>query len=154
MADRIAVINKGRLEQVGTPDELYAAPATLFVAGFIGSPPMNLLPVGPDGRGVFGRDARPDTTLGVRPEHLGLRPQTGEWTLDALVGLVEPTGKDRVVQATTLDGTPLTFRCEIEDTPRIGAQITLGCDPSAVHVYSTSTGQRLGSATERIEVFA
>jgi multiple sugar transport system ATP-binding protein len=149
MADRIAVINHGRLEQVGTPDELYAAPASLFVASFIGSPPMNLLP-SVSGISAFGM-LRPGAvvepiTLGVRPEHLALRPLPGAWTVSGVVGLVEPTGKDRVVQLVTDDGTPVAFRAELSERPVVGERLTVGCDPADVHVYATTSGARIGDA--------
>lgn len=155
MADRIAVINHGRLEQVGTPDELYAAPASLFVASFIGSPPMNLLRLRDD-RAVFGAvrsgasEAAQEITLGVRPEHLGLRAGAGgslsAWTISGTVALVEPTGKDRVIQILTDDGSTVAFRAELHESPTLGARVSVGCEPSDVHVYAAESGLRLGSA--------
>ena len=71
MADKIVVLNAGRIEQVGSPMELYRAPANLFVAGFIGSPKMNLI----DGAEAAKFDA---TTIGVRPEHIDIGP-AGRW---------------------------------------------------------------------------
>lgn len=146
MSDRIAVINKGRLEQVGTPDELYAAPETLFVAGFIGSPPMNLVPVAADGTSAFGRIAGHTlpVTIGVRPEHMALRHGTDAWTVSGTVALIEPTGQDRVVQILLDDGTPLAFRCPIGDTPSLGRMVMAGAPAEAVHVYDTASGTRLG----------
>ncbi|WP_081709991.1 ABC transporter ATP-binding protein [Arthrobacter sp. 35W] len=159
MADRIAVINHGRIEQLGTPDELYAVPETLFVASFIGSPAMNLLPVdAASAMSAFGRhrvEAGQDITLGVRAEDLQLVPTPDEparhaddrfWSITGTVGLVEPTGKDRVVQLLTGTGQPLAFRCEVAQTPAIGARATVACQASAVHAYSTTDGRRLGSA--------
>jgi len=155
MADRIAVINHGRLEQVGTPDELYAAPASLFVASFIGSPPMNLLPLRDD-RPVFGAVRSESSvgaeavTLGVRPEQLGLRAgaagSLGAWTISGTVALVEPTGKDRVVQILTDDGNTVAFRADLDESPALGSRVTVGCEPADVHVYAEGSGLRLGSA--------
>src|SRR5580765_2035407 len=82
MADRIVVMNAGRVEQIGSPLELYDNPANRFVAGFIGSPAMNFLPEKRDGR---------DVLLGVRPEHLEISSDGG---LAAEVVVVEPTGAD------------------------------------------------------------
>src|SRR5215210_6939999 len=81
MGDRIAVMNHGRLEQVGTPAELYDAPANMFVAGFIGSPAMSFAPAGRLGVGL---DAPAGTIVGVRPEHA--RPWGGG---DGLLGPLE-----------------------------------------------------------------
>jgi len=81
MADRIVVMNAGRVEQIGSPLELYDNPANLFVAGFIGSPAMNFLPERRNGR---------DVLVGVRPEHLDIADDG----LAAEVVVVEPTGAD------------------------------------------------------------
>ena len=77
MADRIVVLNRGNIEQVGSPLELYNKPNSLFVAGFIGSPKMNIVE---------------DNTLGVRPEHIALSDKKGEW--QGTVKLAEHLGSD------------------------------------------------------------
>ncbi|GGH45628.1 ABC transporter ATP-binding protein [Microbacterium album] len=151
MADRIAVIHNGRLEQVGTPDELYARPATLFVAGFIGSPPMNLLAVTAAGdsslEGPVPREA--GVTLGVRAEDLGLvGAADAPWRVSGVVGLVEATGMDRVVQMISDRGEAVSFRCGIAEAPRPGQRVTVGTSADRVHVYSSETGLRVGSAAE------
>jgi sn-glycerol 3-phosphate transport system ATP-binding protein len=87
LAQRMIVMNAGRAEQIGAPLEVYAKPATTFVAGFIGSPPMNLIPTQRNGR---------DILLGVRPEHL--EPcSPGEAMMTVEVDLVEPLGSDTLV---------------------------------------------------------
>ncbi len=88
LADRIVVLNAGKVEQVGTPLELYRTPATLFVAGFIGSPRMNLL---------GGAEARQygATTIGIRPEHFALSSSEGKWR--GKVSLAEHLGSDTFV---------------------------------------------------------
>ncbi|MDF2442709.1 MAG: multiple sugar transport system ATP-binding protein [Subtercola sp.] len=152
MADRIAVINNGTIEQLGTPDQLYAVPETLFVASFIGSPAMNLLPIDPSsGASAFGGHQPPggeSLTLGVRAEdlHLVSVPDDRQWSLRGTVALIEPTGKDRVVQLVTAEGMVVAFRSELSDTPALGARVSIVCAASAVHVYSTATGRRLGDA--------
>ncbi len=85
MADKIVVLNKGRVEQVGSPLELYRSPANLFVAGFIGSPKMNLL------TGEYAR-AHGATTVGIRPEHITLSTTEGEWK--GVVTVAEHLGSD------------------------------------------------------------
>ncbi len=111
MGDRIAVMNAGRLEQIGTPDEIYNRPATLFVAGFVGSPPMNLIEgeiVAQEGRARFvARNlvVEPDrpvaaakpTTLGIRPQHLHVRDEPGDDALPVTVFAVEHLGRESVV---------------------------------------------------------
>ncbi|MBP1804448.1 ABC transporter ATP-binding protein [Rubellimicrobium aerolatum] len=85
MADKIVVLNAGRIEQVGSPLELYRAPRNTFVAGFIGSPKMNLV-TGPEA-------ARFDAhTIGIRPEHIGVHPTMGDWR--GVVGVSEHLGSD------------------------------------------------------------
>jgi sn-glycerol 3-phosphate transport system ATP-binding protein len=87
LAQRMMVMNAGRAEQIGAPLEVYEKPATTFVAGFIGSPPMNLIPTQRNGR---------DILLGVRPEHL--EPcSPGEAMMTVEVDLVEPLGSDTLV---------------------------------------------------------
>ncbi len=87
LAQRMIVMNAGRAEQIGAPLEVYEKPATTFVAGFIGSPPMNLIPTQRNGR---------DILLGVRPEHL--EPcSPGEAMMTVEVDLVEPLGSDTLV---------------------------------------------------------
>lgn len=155
MADRIAVINAGRIEQVGTPDELYARPETLFVASFVGSPPMNLLELDVStGATAFGQHTghREAVTLGIRAEDLTLgTASASDWSISGVVGLVEPTGKDRVVQLVTDAGQVVAFRCEVAESPAPGSRVTVVGHPRSVQVYSTATGRRTGTAvTENI----
>ena len=113
MGDRIAVMNEGRLEQIGTPDDVYNRPDTLFVAGFVGSPPMNLFqgemiddesprvcsgaieaPV--DGP-VVARGGGAKVTIAVRPQHLRVCDEAGPGTLPAKVFALEHLGKESVI---------------------------------------------------------
>jgi multiple sugar transport system ATP-binding protein len=107
LADRIAVMNKGKIQQLGTPDEVYNNPNHLFVAGFIGSPPMNLIPgalengdfVGPDTRVKgTGQGSRANVVLGVRPEDMEIVPIQGAHLVSKLYSL-EPTGDVTLVTA-------------------------------------------------------
>jgi multiple sugar transport system ATP-binding protein len=84
MADKIVVLQAGRIEQVGSPLDLYRAPRNTFVAGFIGSPKMNLIPGGAVGESV--------ATIGVRPEHIAVSPTAGSWK--GVVGVSEHLGSD------------------------------------------------------------
>jgi len=149
MADRIAILDKGRIEQLGTPDELYAAPATLFVASFIGSPPMNLLAVDDRGRSAFGDEGPRGTTpitLGVRAEDLEpvVDGTVGPLTITGVVGLIEPAGRDRVVQMLTETGDTVAFRCDAASSPRPGDLATVATRPERVHVYDSESGRRVG----------
>ena len=90
MADKIVVLNRGRIEQVGSPLELYRTPRNLFVAGFIGSPRMNL---------VTGTEAAKHkaATIGIRPEHLDLSTSAGQWK--GIVSVSEHLGSDTLLHA-------------------------------------------------------
>ena len=96
MADKIVVLNAGNIEQVGSPMELYKSPKNLFVAGFIGSPKMNLI----EGAPAAKYNAK---TIGVRPEHMNISTTAGDWK--ATVGVAEHLGSDTFlhVQADGVD---------------------------------------------------
>ncbi len=157
MASRIAVINKGRIEQLGTPEELYRQPQTLFVAGFVGTPPMNLFAVDPATRAspfgahVGGGDE--PVTLGVRPErfHAGEGdPRSPEvWRTGGTVVLIEPTGRERIVHLQLPSRESFALLMDSDSVPAIGEHLSVWCERSHVHVYSNTTEQRLGNARER-----
>lgn len=150
MADRIVVMQGGRIEQVGAPLELYDRPANTFVAAFIGSPSMNLL----DGRvsggrvqvagaslplppGVTAQEGQ-EVVYGIRPEHLA---QAGEG-LTGTVAVVEPTGSETHV-VVRLEGREVTavFRNRVAFGP--GATITLAPDAAVAHLFDKATGKRI-----------
>lgn len=150
MADKIVVMHDGIVEQTGAPLELYDSPANLFVAGFIGSPAMNMLEgrVSADGAGVQlegtsaiavpGLRATPGqpVVFGVRPEHLTL----GEQGIASEVIVVEPTGAEIQVFAKSSAG-PLmaVFRERHDFHP--GEHIVL--TPGQAHVFDAQSGKRL-----------
>jgi sn-glycerol 3-phosphate transport system ATP-binding protein len=157
LADRLVVINKGHIEQVGTPAEVYNKPATRFVAGFIGSPPMNLLEGTIHAGGIFtqGSHARIPlpiqwvaemtgraVTLGVRPEQIAVAENGAPETLAATVDFVEELGSGRVIQA-EIKGTP--FAIAISDKRQFGPGdiVNVTIPPEAIHLYDTQTGQRV-----------
>jgi len=148
LADRLVVMNGGVAEQIGPPLSIYERPATVFVAGFIGSPAMNLLPVEWDGRFVRisprlafalpGFSAPPGAmTLGIRPEHLELR-QDG--AARGTVDLVEPLGADTLVHLSLDDGPSLVARTVA--CPRPGEPVSLEMSLDRLHLFS-SEGRRL-----------
>ncbi|RZI78984.1 MAG: sn-glycerol-3-phosphate ABC transporter ATP-binding protein UgpC, partial [Rubrivivax sp.] len=108
LAERMIVMNAGRMEQFGTPEEVYSRPATTFVASFIGSPPMNLLKNAPGGR--------PGSILGIRPEHLDIGTQG--WSLQ--VETVELLGAERLVHARLGDEQLIIRTHEDQGAPAIG----------------------------------
>ena len=165
MADRIAVMNGGRFEQVGDPLTLYHRPATLFVAGFIGSPKMNLLPArieaaGPESAQVApviggsctvqvdARDAAHGTPvlMGVRPEHIKLRaaPETGDRPSNALSGsveLAEHLGEQTFLHI-AVAGLDELLVVKVPGTPRVaeGEAIALEAPAGDCHLFSEDTG--------------
>jgi sn-glycerol 3-phosphate transport system ATP-binding protein len=96
LADRLVVMNGGRIEQVGSPTDLFEKPRTRFVAGFIGSPPMNFIERSalPDAAALNGSLPAGTSTIGVRPEHVALAPEGPALALPVVVALIEPIGTE------------------------------------------------------------
>jgi len=125
MADKIVVLNAGRIEQVGSPLELYHSPRNLFVAGFIGSPKMNFI----TGAEAAKHDAH---TIGVRPEHMELR-EGGPWK--GTVGLSEHLGSDTFLRVETAEAGTLTVRASGEVALRHGDRISLAPQVGKIHRF-------------------
>ncbi len=166
MGDRVAVMKDGVLQQVDTPLALYDRPANLFVAGFIGSPAMNLLAAKTAGDGTAVVDgieipidraasaaSSGSVTLGIRPESWRVAG-SGEVGYPATVAVVEELGADAFVYATptgidpaverTGDVLPqVVARVEGRQQLRPGQEIRLVANPKAVHVFDTDSGERL-----------
>jgi sn-glycerol 3-phosphate transport system ATP-binding protein len=152
LAQRMIVMNAGRMEQIGTPDEVYHRPATTFVASFIGSPPMNLLPGQADGSrfSAGGQmlalpSAAPrsgDLILGLRPEHaeLGQAGGTG-WPFE--VEALEMLGAERLVYG-RVGETLFTVRLDATLVPpKVGDRATLTATPEHLHWFDAATTQRV-----------
>ena len=128
MADKIVVLNAGNIEQVGSPLELYKTPKNLFVAGFIGSPKMNLIEGAPAARhGAH--------TIGVRPEHLRVSKTAGDWK--ATVGVAEHLGSDTFLHVQS-DVGPLTVRADGELGVAHGETIFLTPDATKLHRFDAN----------------
>jgi sn-glycerol 3-phosphate transport system ATP-binding protein len=152
MADRLVVMNGGRAEQIGTPMEVYARPATVFVAGFIGSPAMNLLQGTAEGgriamnhtAGLAAPASLPDgpVLVGLRPEHLVVADGAAAM-LDLVAEAVEPRGADTLVHGRLDDGQLVTVR--FSGTPALseGDRIALSADDANLHFFDPETGGRL-----------
>jgi sn-glycerol 3-phosphate transport system ATP-binding protein len=155
LAQRMIVMNAGRMEQIGTPEEVYLRPATTFVAGFIGSPPMNLLRGRAegtrfvvDGTGLALPAAAPrdgELILGMRPEHASLGGAGGDggtgWSLG--VDMVEMLGAERLVHGRIGS---LAFTLRIDATlpaPAIGATVVLAIRPEHLHWFDAQTQARV-----------
>ncbi len=128
MADKIVVLNAGNIEQVGSPMELYKTPKNLFVAGFIGSPKMNLIEGAPAAR-------HGAQTIGIRPEHLILSKTSGDWK--ATVGVAEHLGSDTFLHVHS-DVGPLTVRADGELAVHHGDTIYLSPDATKLHRFGAN----------------
>ena len=160
LADRVVVMNGGYIEQIGTPDEVYHAPSSLFVAGFIGAPTMNLLPARFETADTlrlsdticFGLrnswQAGRKVTVGIRPEDVDIaagEAGPGMVDLPATVEVVEPLGSDTLLFTNVL-GASVTARVRPGDRPAPGAQITLRVNSARLHVFDAETGRAVLNA--------
>jgi len=158
LGDRLVVMNGGRIEQVGTPAEVYGRPASRFVASFVGSPAMNLIEGVVDAHDVFVYDgerrialppglarAGQRVALGVRAEAARIVEPGTAGTIPATVDFVEELGAGRVVH-TDLDGLSFAVAISEPTTLKPGTAIGIAIDPADIHLYSIETGLRLERA--------
>ncbi|MEF8842403.1 MAG: ABC transporter ATP-binding protein [Haloarculaceae archaeon] len=170
LGDRVAVMNDGRLQQIGPPQHLYDSPVNRFVAGFIGEPPMNFFPVEvrenggyraacglfdfplPEGTGdkVDAWDGSlDDVTMGIRPEDfhdvsVDEREDSGENTFEARVKVVEPMGSDKFLTlAGDAEDEEFTARVAPESAADVDEQITLAASLDKLHLFDNSTGENV-----------
>jgi multiple sugar transport system ATP-binding protein len=168
LADRIVIMRAGHIQQIGTPLELYHRPANMFVAGFIGSPAMNLL----RGRLVRGNGAAAirlaggvdvpfsqpldvgegrEVVLGLRPDDVavsdGIAAGAGSgaagWSIEATVAVVEPLGSQSLVFL-DLAGAELLGTADGRAVPQVGARVRLAVDLAHAHLFDAASEQRLG----------
>jgi multiple sugar transport system ATP-binding protein len=172
MGHRVAVLSNGKLQQCASPRELYDNPVNQFVAGFIGSPAMNLqtapltdggatlagtvIPLAAPVRAAAARDQLSEIILGIRPEHLhlaadGRYPDTagqdgagaGAAELTGEVLLVEELGADALLHVRLAGGDPVVARAEGRKPPAPGVRVTFRVDPADVFAFHPVTGARL-----------
>ena len=164
LADRVAIMDRGVLQQVGPPKEVYARPASVFVAGFLGSPPMNLLDVGVasvDGGPAFviagttvpaaGRlgarllalpSGQTQAILGVRPEEVQLRREHGPGAVPGDVFVVEDLGNERLVTL-DLSGQFVVARAPADYPAEMGDRLWFGFDPNRAHLFDPVSQRRI-----------
>ena len=136
LAQRMMVMNAGRMEQFGTPEEVYNRPATTFVASFMGSPPMNLLKHAPNAD--FG--GKPGAILGIRPEHL----QVGSTGWAVQVDTIEMLGAERLVYCRIGEETLIVRTDEsLSVAPELGTTIHVAPRVDRLHWFDADSGQRL-----------
>jgi ABC-type sugar transport system ATPase subunit len=149
LGDRIAVLRHGLIEQVGTPDEIWRAPATTFVARFVGSPAMNLLPAEGPLRPPGAPDPSPDRLYGFRPEAVVLAsPERddgvpGDGRVAGTVERVDVVGEDAYAYVRLSLGDPVVARVRAVDRPASGDRVGVTVRWPDVHVFDAATGRRV-----------
>ncbi|MGH6896566.1 MAG: ABC transporter ATP-binding protein [Geminicoccaceae bacterium] len=169
MADRIAVMRAGRIEQIATPHEIFARPANLFVAGFIGTPQMNLIEATVEaaspGDARFNAGSQTialplarsearlapgaEVTIGIRPRAFELAPEPEARSLTATVDIIEPMGAETLLHLVA-DGRDLRAVVDRRIRPAIGSQVHVRLRPSQVHIFDAAGGRVLIEPGERI----
>lgn len=151
MADRIVILNAGRIEQIGSPLELYHGPQTRFVAGFLGAPAMNFLPVNVEGDAIRlpggGKLSRPGirqgtAELGVRPERIRMVGKDADAHMRGTVSVLEPLGADTLV---TVDcaGEKIVARLPGDISLRLSEPVLLALEPESIVLFDPQIGRRL-----------
>jgi sn-glycerol 3-phosphate transport system ATP-binding protein len=139
LADRMIVMNEGRAEQIGVPLDVYAEPATRFVAGFIGSPPMNFL--SPAALAAPPRGLGDGMVLGIRPEHLWIGDPA---MIRARASFAEALGAETLVHLTAETGEPLTVRQDgALPVPAVGETVGVAANTTRFHLFGAD-GRRAG----------
>ena len=154
LADRIVILKGGEIEQVGTPDEVYNHPKSVFVGGFVGSPAMNFaratieagalrfangdrLPLDVMRAGRAPLQEGREVIVGIRPEHFG-PVSDPNLALSVKVQVVEPLGSDTLVHF-EVGGDMLTARMPPETRPEAGAEFRIGIDPAKIHLFDATS---------------
>ena len=148
LGDRLVVLNAGQIEQVGTPMEIYARPATMFVAEFIGSPAMNMLPLDylaqQDTQGVLSQLPKETDTVGIRPDDMQLAPPAAPYiTLNATLMLFEAAGAESHLYL-NLAGSdqPTVVRTAGQPPVSEGETLQVYVTSDALHPFNSATGKR------------
>jgi len=159
LADRIAIMKNGVIQQLADPHTIYNRPVNLFVAGFIGSPSMNFLSGSLEGSslaientsislGGYQFDKQPttrtDVVLGIRPEHISVGEDARKmpFQIESEIEIVEPMGADTIAW-TKLGGQSVTFRAASEVNLHPGQKVTIGFDPGRGSVFDAASGNRI-----------
>ncbi|CAM5206410.1 glycerol-3-phosphate transporter ATP-binding subunit [Bosea thiooxidans] len=157
LSDKLVVMNAGQVEQIGLPAEVYRKPASKFVATFIGSPPMNILPGAVDGHGIVAlgdtiieaRDLREDLAaqtsveVGLRPEDVEIASEGQAGSLPFDVEFIEELGATQLFHG-KLGGQPFVMQAATGDVAAQEGRLWITVDPDKVHVFDPKTGTRLG----------
>ena len=155
LADRIAVMHQGQIVQYDAPTTVYHQPATLFVGGFLGNPPMNFLHLKATGDGLgevggarFTLPDHPDAILGIRPEDLHILGSRSEHAMQATISVVELLGA--TIQLTTLvEGQRVRVTVDSDNTYRTGDTLWLQPNPERIRWYDPKSGHALNSQEQQ-----
>lgn len=161
IGDRIAILNNGIVEQVDIPENIYNFPKNIFVAGFIGSPPMNMLNgtlIEKNGKNYidlrikmyelpnrFNNLKKPKTTdvvLGIRPEHISFSKDTTDSSIKAKVEIIEGMGRELYIHLTLNEKPVIVIAKSIQDL-EIGKEVNLTFDDKRIHIFDANTGKNL-----------
>ncbi|MGQ0825852.1 MAG: ABC transporter ATP-binding protein [Actinomycetota bacterium] len=145
MGHRIAVMRDGVLQQIASPQEVYEQPANLFVAAFIGNPPMNIVATAsvPELQSRLPAVEGRDLVVGMRPEHLGFG---GDGLVPATVSAVESLGHERHVACRLREGSLVIARQSAhESAPPAGDEVRLVVAPGQLHLFDSASGARVGA---------
>ncbi|TYO65682.1 ATP-binding cassette domain-containing protein [Bradyrhizobium hipponense] len=160
LADRIAVMQGGVIQQLDTPKMIYRAPVNRFVASFVGSPAMNFIPgsIARDGGAAFvagtsrfslngyvfrGPPTDAPAVLGIRPEHVEVTASDDPFAVPARVEMVEPMGADSLIWCRLADGTAFSLRHDADAPLRAGDTLALRFPPETLSLFDDKSGQRL-----------
>jgi multiple sugar transport system ATP-binding protein len=160
LADRIAVMQGGVIQQLDTPRKIYREPVNRFVASFVGSPAMNFIPgrlargsevefiagenrFGLNGYAFRGPPTDAPAVLGIRPEHIELTASSDSSSVSASVEMVEPMGADTLVWCRLADGTAFSVRHDADAVVRVGDTLTVHFPADALSLFDETSGQRL-----------
>lgn len=149
LGDRLVVLNGGQIEQVGTPLEVYERPATVFVAGFIGSPAMNLLPrdylVAANAEAMQALPQGADL-VGIRPDDMLLAPPEGAYlSVQGVLELFEPAGAESHIYLRLIGSDqPVVVRVSGRPEVEEGREITVYVTPDKLHTFDSASGKRVG----------
>ncbi|CAN5713147.1 sn-glycerol-3-phosphate ABC transporter ATP-binding protein UgpC [soil metagenome] len=161
LADRMAVMDRGRIRQLGRPVELFQRPANLFVASFIGSTPMNLLPAAVAGEElVLGRHRVPippafrgsvrdgeEVVLGARPEYMSVVEAGSPGAIDGRVTILESLGTHTLVSVEDDDGVRVQVAVPEGEEPQVGEPAWVAAGPDRAFLYRAADGELVGADT-------
>ena len=157
LSDKLVVMNGGRIEQIGPPSEVYRKPASKFVATFIGSPPMNLLPAKADGSGVVAlgeailavkdmREGLPvgrDIELGMRPEDIEITAEGAAGSIAFGIDFVEELGATQLFHG-EVAGHAFVMQAATGDISTETRKLWITVAPERLHLFDPTSGERLG----------